>query len=191
MYKGIYLLLWVVCLAGCRKAKPDLDNPDEVEVCVDLPVSYNTMPAQFSREQAKFDPYYPERLYYTKTSYFSGLDMARHATIGQPFKQLISYNLRTNEFSVVLYSYSKPLADSLSKGIKADFGFHTFVPGPNDWILFVDNRRNICKIKKDGTVMRKIREMASGPSWTFVVGMQKNWSSPNPLPKSIRPFSNS
>ncbi len=164
MYKGIYLLLLIACLANCRKAKPDLDNPDEPEVCVGLPVSYNTMSAQFRREQAKFDPYYPEILYYIKLSYIDGLDMVRHAVIGQLSKQLISYNLRTNEYSVIVYKGKK--SDTMPSGAESNSGFVSYAPGPNEWILFVDDHRNIFKVKKDGTTMRKIREKASGPSWS-------------------------
>ncbi len=163
MYKGIYLLLLIVCLAACRKAKPDLDNPDEPEVCVDLPSSYNKMPSQFNREQAKFDPFYPEILYYIKLSY-AALDMSRHAAVGQLSKQLVAYNLRTNEHSLIIYKGKKP--DGISGGTEANTGFVSYCPGPYDWILFGDDHRNIWKVKKDGTCMRKIREKASGPSWS-------------------------
>ncbi|MDZ4757395.1 MAG: hypothetical protein SGJ10_04535 [Bacteroidota bacterium] len=156
------MLLIVICLAGChRKAKPDLDNPDEPEVCVDLS-KYITMSAQFSRDLAKFDPVYPEILYYIKTSYKT-IDLDLHRTSNR-IMQLFSYNLRTNSFSLILYSRGGQI-DTLTGGRQVDFGFKTFTPGPNEWILFQDNSRNIWKVKKDGTAMRKIREKASGPSW--------------------------
>lgn len=164
MLKGLYWLVVILFLVtACHRAKPDIDSPDDLEHCASIPPTLSLFPSENTWEHAKFDPVYPEILYYLKCTY--KIYNAEKHIRKLPIYQFISYNLRLNNYRV--YLVNNPVSDTLQGITHAGFTLESkFEPGPNDWILFEDNRNNIWKIKKDGSHPKKLREHANSPSWS-------------------------
>lgn len=161
MQSVVKICLFIVIasfLLNCRKAKPDIDEADPPEYCAPFKLNSSRMPLKVNREMARFDPVYPEIIYYLKVKYDS-INLEKHIYKGKS-TQLIAYNLRSNEYQIIL---SNNKLDTSSK--KISNGIKKFSVGFNDWIVLQDSRNAIWKIKKDGTLLKKIRDNGSNPSW--------------------------